>query len=385
MAETKYTYSISADFPSGLSSSRLKNEIAESAITIALERIDTVGDSADIVFKNSLPAGDKTILDSDETGPCGGLIGNHSGEPLPNPTDEEGIPYVREKSWKTQGTGAQLVAAEPRQGSETIQATHVLTDPTTWFEESERVTDEVASSSDGGTTWDLDNQNVIDLMHGKVMNEDNVVAAQGSHGYGVAVTVDDVEKTMRPPFATDWSQGGDYYVNYAAGQVVFQSPQTGTVEVSYSYENGSGWKLAPIEGKMIRIEQAEAQFSSDAEYNDTVRFYVVGYVIVCAPEQAQSNGGPLPDYDKIIIDETKYKLMDNLIDEAIGAFPEIPIIGGPRGVTNKRYGFPFKYSTTRDLYYTYGMELWVKLENDVAFGGERATATFYCTVADEDI
>jgi hypothetical protein len=82
MPLTTYTYSISADFPSGnVNTTKLDKEIRASAITIALNRIDTVGNVLDIVFNDSLPAGDKTILDNDTTGPAGGLIAVHDNTP----------------------------------------------------------------------------------------------------------------------------------------------------------------------------------------------------------------------------------------------------------------------------------------------------------------
>jgi hypothetical protein len=73
---TKYTYSISVDFPNGaMAPDRLTQEIRSSAITIALDRIDTAGDICDIWFKDVLPAVDQTAL--------GGLVAAHSGQPLP--------------------------------------------------------------------------------------------------------------------------------------------------------------------------------------------------------------------------------------------------------------------------------------------------------------
>jgi len=95
MAETTYSYTISTDFPSGkVAPSALFAEIQVSAIVTAMERIDTTGDTCDVVFKDALSAGDKTILDNDTTGPSGGLIGAHTGVPLEGPTTVDGIPLV---------------------------------------------------------------------------------------------------------------------------------------------------------------------------------------------------------------------------------------------------------------------------------------------------
>jgi hypothetical protein len=74
--ETKYTYSIQNDFPNHrVESTQLTQEIQNSAITIAILRIDTAEDNCDIWFKDELSLDDKTILD--------GLISIHEGNPLP--------------------------------------------------------------------------------------------------------------------------------------------------------------------------------------------------------------------------------------------------------------------------------------------------------------
>lgn len=83
MAETTYSYSIADDFPAtGLDPSRMVQDIQQSAIVTALERIDVAGDDCDIIFKDALSAGDKTLLDNDATGPSGGLIAAHTGVAL---------------------------------------------------------------------------------------------------------------------------------------------------------------------------------------------------------------------------------------------------------------------------------------------------------------
>jgi hypothetical protein len=75
MAVTPYAYSISTDFPNQkVDSSRLAQEIRDSAIVVALDGILVEGDACTISFKEALSAGDETILD--------GIVAAHSGEPL---------------------------------------------------------------------------------------------------------------------------------------------------------------------------------------------------------------------------------------------------------------------------------------------------------------
>jgi len=95
MAETTYTYSVANDFPAtGLDSSGMVRDIRQSAIVTALERIDTSGDVCDIVFKDALSAGDKTLLDGDTTNPSGGLIAAHTGDPVA----DSAIPITTERT-----------------------------------------------------------------------------------------------------------------------------------------------------------------------------------------------------------------------------------------------------------------------------------------------
>jgi hypothetical protein len=92
MAETTYTFSISEDFPNGkLNGSRLRSEIQASAIITALERVDSLGDEARIVFKAELSEDDQTALN--------GLVAAHTGEPL----SDDVIPVVQLNSPQVEG------------------------------------------------------------------------------------------------------------------------------------------------------------------------------------------------------------------------------------------------------------------------------------------
>jgi hypothetical protein len=96
-----------------------------------------------------------------------------------------------------------------------------------------------------------------------------------------------------------------------------------------------------------------------------------------------SNGGTIPDLSQIVVALNVYDTLNQIVDEARGAYPQISANGGVRGNATPREGFPFWYGTVRDLFAAGGMELHVSLENDTPFIGERATASFYC-VSKED-
>jgi hypothetical protein len=76
MAATKYSYSISGDFPNQKEDTdRLTKEIADDAtITTAFDYINTAGDDCDIWFADVLSAPEVTALDT--------VVANHSGDPI---------------------------------------------------------------------------------------------------------------------------------------------------------------------------------------------------------------------------------------------------------------------------------------------------------------
>jgi hypothetical protein len=293
-----------------------------------------------------------------------------------NRAEFETITINKRLGLKQQADKALLVTEVGREGKETIWSTHNYCDRTTWFGDSVRVTEVLADSGDS-LTFSGSHPYWIDMVHGKVFDEDSL-RTDVDHGYDVSVVVADVTQSMRAPFA---ASGGDYTVNYASGTITFASPVYTPVTGSYSYENGSTWYLRPYEGKAIDLEQAEAQFSVDCDMNDTIHFTVYGLVDVFAPQYLIENGGPYPSGTKIPLEETVYKTIYTLIDEALGSYPVIPALGSntnPRMNPAAVYGFPFTYNAVRRLSSLYGLELRVYLENHEVYSGNRATATFYC-------
>jgi hypothetical protein len=207
------------------------------------------------------------------------------------------------------------------------------------------------------------------MIHGKLFDEDAYSQAV-DHGYAVVVTADGVTKTQRAPYATS---GGDFTVDYAAGTVTFFASQSGkTVLATYSKMVNSLFTLIPDAGKRIDVEGAEVQFAKNIIFTDFIEFEAWAY-----------NPADLPN--KVCVEKTVYKRMTNFIDEALGCYPVIPAIGGSeRGTQNDIFGFPFRYGTMRSLRASQGIELRVRLKNDTPFTGEHATATFYCTVRDDE-
>lgn len=314
----------------------------------------------------------------------GSMPGATEDEQIANDADKaefETMATNKRLGLKQQPDKALLVTTVGREGKETIWATHNYCDRTTWFGDSVR-TSEVLFNSGDNLTFSGSHHFWTDMVHGKVFDE-NALCTDVEHGYAVEVVVSNVTQSARLPFATS---GGDYVVNYASGSITFAGEVLSPVTCSYSYENGSTWYLKPYPSKAIDLEQAEAQFSVGCTMNDTIHFQVFGFVDVFAPQYLIANGGPYPSGTKIPLEETSYKTIYQLIDEALGSYPVIPAIGSGASIRmnpSAIYGFPFTYNAVRRLLDVYGLELRVYLENDVAFDGARATATFYCITRDE--
>lgn len=283
-----------------------------------------------------------------------------------------------------QADAVPLTALHGRVGKEVIYATHNLCDETTWYSESARVVDEALPETDG-LTYQSANICWTDMVNGKVFDEDGLIEDQKTfepgdpHGYAIIVKSDGVEMTPRAPFA---ASGGDYVIDYALGTITFAATQAGkSVTASYSHKNGAGWIMKPLAGKALVIEKAEIQFSADINMNATFTMEVYGFADIFAPFLVNTFDppGPLPPGTPIAIETSKYKSLDQIVDEAVAAFPEIPAMGGDRGFAQARHVFQFHYAAVRTLWSSLGMHVRVFVEGGSSFGGERATATFYCT------
>lgn len=270
---------------------------------------------------------------------------------------------------KRDDEGRLRISQEPRKiGEGRVMVTHNWCDPTTWYTQSERALLNTLDDSGDGLTFLSDHPNWIDLTHGKVYCEDLI-----SNLYLPTVKVNDVVMTERIPWA---DSGGDFTINYDTGHVTFFVSQAGnTVTADYSWENGSLFILAPANGKRLWVEYSEVQFSKDIEVNSSIYFQPWAY---------SPTGDPAPPTKIPAADPTVYKTLDNFIEEANGCYPEIPIMGGPRGFTSPRITFPFKYQTVKELYSSYGAEIRVWLDSTDPLGGEYGTATFYCTCYEEE-
>jgi len=381
MQNVEYPYALTSFLNTKVDIQTLSEEILASDITIALNSISSGATSCSIWFKAELSSDEEGLLDV--------VVASHTGEAKP-------LGDLVTIVGQNPDTKAVPVSLIGRVGSDSIRASHDMCHKETWFENSNRVVREHLLDTGDGFTWESENPWWIDTRHGRVHKEHLLLNDQGDHLYDEIIYVDNVKMDPRPPFCVDWSEGGDYYIEYYTGRVIFRESQYGKdVEATYSYspdeEGSSVWVLEPDEGEVIEINQAEVQFSKDIVMTDDIYYEVYGYVEAFAPSLAVSGGGSIPDGTRIQLDYTLYKTLYQLMDEARGAYPLIPAVGGAtsphnfgRGMDNEFLIFPFIYGTVREIKSSLGMQLRCRQLNDIPFEGERATVTFYCTGRPEE-
>jgi len=271
---TTYSYIIATQTKNGLvDRPRLEQEINGSVqIETKLKETSTSDGYINITFYDTLGATEEAFLGNS-------IVAQHAGEQLPLETIQ---------LTKLQEDEIPQFALAPRVGSEIVIGTHNFCDQVSWFGESIRAENQTMVAKDGydGYVWKSTNSthvNWIDLESGRVHNQEKW-DTESSHGYTISVTVDSVEKTKCPPF-TFTSDYGDYWVNHDDGEITFFEDMTGkTVKATFSYASGSTFYLKPTSGKILRIEDAETDFSKDCVLNTKFGYIVVGYVDVFAPQ-----------------------------------------------------------------------------------------------------
>jgi hypothetical protein len=297
------------------------------------------------------------------------------------------MPYI---SPIKQPDGVPVYAPAPRDGSEWVIGSHNFCDPCSWFGDSLRSEDETLTDSGDGLTFTSSHENWIDMISGRMHNDDiwvqiqQMLNPQNPHGYQVTVKVNGDALTMREPFE---SSGGDYSVNWDAGTITFFSSQAGqTVTASYSYATTNTFYVQPMPGKVLVIEDAEADISSDVVMTDAIAYSAWHFD---------------PQQEQYVCDmEAKYKRSGQIVTEARGCYPEFTAIGASaadkqiadlrefrrksRGMKYNRQAIPFQYSTVKWIRSSYLQEVRVYTEHGYPFEGEHVTMTFYCTEKDDE-
>jgi hypothetical protein len=394
MAATKYTYNVASDFPNGkVNLSRFQGEIASSSITIAFDRIDTLGGSkvgdvltggsVDVWFKDALSTGDRTTLDGDAANPAGGLIATHDNSESVNTTQVEvtntpvvSIPgEVKTTLWKPH---------QSEYGRIYVFSCD-FTKKETWYRGS--VGTHESFEADGvQSVFQLAQGSgvssaVVDLTHGKIADEALIVSPSGG-SYSPVVRINGAVQTEREAFE---SAGGHYTVDYVKGEVTFiATPPSGNmVTVDYWYSpSGTGpiIEIGPPSGKMWILNSAECQFSKDVIIKDTL----LQNVILDYPVFDASGNYVTTLYDTPAGPDAVYATIGQFLDYTYGSLPLVPAIGGSeRGLTQETVLFRWDYTSAIELMSSINMRLKVWTKHGRGFGGERATVTIYGVETDE--
>jgi len=365
MAATKYTYSVSGDTANGaVSSDSLATEIATSAIVIALDYIAVTGDVLDVWMKDALSGGDETILD--------GLVAAHTGvAPVvdPDPVTLSNISQTSDKFLK--------VTQEPREGQAINFYSPNMCNRTTWYEGCTQVSQFTLTDSGDHITYNTNGTHPgpwIDVYHGKIFNEDTLLAADPTLGVTVEVqfggTGGWVEQTQNTFDDTD----EDYSVDYDNGTITFNSALDASDIVRGSFSKAPEsmiWTMKPSTGKRLKLMYAEIQMTIDVEMTDDIWYETWAY-----------NPYDLPN--KVMVFSFRYKTISDLLYESTGVYPKIPAFGGtgPRGTGNKDIIiFPFNYNAAKPLLDSQGVE--VRIITNKVHTGTLSTTTLYCLEEDE--
>lgn len=343
---TKYSFSKLCD------SERLRYEINTSSIVTALEKIETKSTPAttDVYFKDSLSTEDDTTLSA--------LVTSHVAVPLP---DME-IKTVKLDEVKTSSGIPKVSVYEPEGPSATI-CSHNFADKCSWYQGAVQVTGGSLTSSDGFNFLSaLNKTHWIDLEHGRVYDEDNIMAA-AANTYKVKVYVDGVLK----------AETTDYTLDYVLGKVTFLTAQTGVVTANYWYADKSWYRIGPKSGKILSIKAAEVQFSKGTTLSSPFIFepWFVDH----------------PTYGTVALSalgipgqQIVYKNAKDFISACNEGQGLIPAWGE---LTLDVHVFPFNYARPKPLKFSDHVEIRVFCKNHEPCGGEYATATFYVTIDNE--
>lgn len=394
MAATKYTYNVASDFPNGkVNLSRFQDEIALSSITIALDRIDTIGGSIskdvltggsiDIWFKDALPTADETTLDGDAAGPAGGLIAAHDNS-VSVPLDQVEVANSPSVSVTSEVKTTIWKPHQSEYGRIYVFSCD-FTKKETWYHGASG-THESFAANGVQTKFQLSQGSgvgsaVIDLSHGKIADESLIVSPSGS-SYSPVVRINGAIQTEREAFE---SAGGQYTVDYAKGEITFIAtpPSGNTVTVDYWYSpSGAGpiIEIGPPSGKMWILNSAECQFSKDIVIKDTL----LQNVILDYPVFDASGNYVTTLYDTPAGADAVYATIGQFLDYTYGSLPVVPAIGGSeRGLAQETVLFRWDYTSAIELFSSTNMRLKVWTKHGRGFEGERATVTIYGVETDE--
>lgn len=244
--------------------------------------------------------------------------------------------------------GNQITAVKKIVGKDfSAQVSHDFTKKCSWYQDSVRVTGETLSGSGVGP-YQAVNTQWINLTQGLNPREDIF-----NEPYLWKIYDNGVEKTS------------GFTVDCLNGTVTFDNTPIGPITADYSYPNGSTWYLIPESGKVINVEHAELDFTTDINF-EQVHFEIWAY-----------NPYDLPN--KLLVERVTYKGMKDVLKIA----NEVQVVPPIANITNSVMRAVFDYGSMISLKSSQGAELRIRTEGDVQMTGEFGSITLYTLIEDE--
>lgn len=361
MTITTYTYPVSQTLNNIVNKVSLEQELrlhrsfSNIFLKVELITIDSIKNIA-ITLLNAITDEELSYLNF--------LISNHSGKPTK----------------KFDFFNNTVVSLGPSTGALLNMISQDMSNKQTWIEHAERINNTVMVGS--GTTYNLPTPEIIiNMVNGKMSEEDywvNYFKETKNLDLVAEVKVDGVKKIEKTLDNID----GDFILDYKTGQVIFDSSQSGTVEISYARPTISDFYLKPDPGKIIAVQLIEIQIGKSVEMRDTVHFDVF-------EEKGKSprlEFIDVPNGTLINVGNKTYKRMVDFINESDYCYPVFKT-PGPRGLPEDGYVYGWNHQKAIVLPYSYGAFLRIRLKNNNVFTIEQpnpnnitesySTCTFY--------
>jgi hypothetical protein len=217
-------------------------------------------------------------------------------------------------------------------------------------------------SNTAGNTYKSSSEKVnwIDLFHGALYDEDNVVL-ENPGKYDVKVYIDGVAQ----PIST-------YVVNYKLGTVTFTTIVVGVVTASYYYSDKSYYTLRPKVGEILSINRAEVQFSSGTQILAPFIFEI--WADIVHPTYGPMTV-PYPGTKNTYKNAKDFISACNLGQGTIPPWNELLL---------NTHVFPFDYVRKKPIKYSQNVEIRVYCRDHLPVTNcEFATATFYVSLNPE--
>lgn len=364
-----YTYTLQDTLNGKANAGALEAELREEVgISIGLSPQGIVVDQESIIFHF------KAVLSSQEQTLLNQIVASHDGKG-----------FIVDPDSLRNDVPSLTVSTYPPRLMRFTAVSHQWTDPTTWYSMSEYVEDENVTLEADLQTGQLANVHIIDVTHGKLWKEDDLISAHTGLSYKPVVKVNGVVREEQDPdyaFTNDPDLKGFYTIDYAAGIITFNEALNAgnTVTVSYHYATTSDFILQPDPGKVLDLSRVEVQFTEDVSITDTIIFTTEGLAEFLAPDLVAS--GTLEPTDYVPVGRNiAYKTFYDYCNEANGTYPitSVTTAANPtwRDGTQRVVTFPWDYQSVISLDSAWGLRVRVHLKNDRPFRGTFATSTFY--------